>query len=96
MNMPPEKGTVSFLGPRKSNAPPWHQRVFFGAVVLIVGYWAASQYANGLTTTGVFDYVKSTVRGQAFEHYGSTLTEPWSQVSYLVFVQVNGNETQYS
>lgn len=92
--MPPKKGAVSFVGPRRSDTRQWLRGVLFAVVLLVLGYWATSHYANGLTATGIFDYIKSTVRGQAFEQYSSTLTEPWSQVSNLVLVQVDGNETQ--
>ena len=54
-----------------------------------------SCYSNNLTTNTIFDYVKSTVRGQASEQESSTLTEPWSQVSDLVLIQVNGNQEHY-
>ena len=94
MNMPPDRVTKPSLAPRKSSTPPWLQRIFVGATLLAIGNWAASQYSKNLTNKSVFDY-KSTVRGQVSEQYGSTLTEPWSQVSDLVLVQVNGNEKQY-
>ena len=85
--MPPEKVTKPSLAPRKSSTPQWLQRIFVGATLLAVGNWAMSHYSNNL--------VKSTVRGQASEQDSSTLTEPWSQVSDLVLVQVNGNQEQY-
>ena len=57
--------------------------MLIGATLLLAGKWAASQYPNGWTNVNVFDYAKSTVKGQTAEPYSSTLTEPWSHVSEL-------------
>ena len=67
--------------PRLST-PQWLQKSLVGAGLLAFGSWTASQYLSGWISESTLNYVKSTVGGNTIEPYSSTLTEPWSKVSY--------------
>ena len=66
----------------RSSTPQWLQRSLVGAGLLAFGSWTASQYLSGRISESMLSYVKSTVGGDIIEPYSSTLTEPWSKVSY--------------
>lgn len=81
------------LDPPVSFMPQRFRGIFVGAALLAVGRWAANQYGISWTSNSVFDHMKSSVDGQITEPYYSTLTEPWSTVSYpiqVIRVQVYG------
>ena len=44
----------------------------------------ASQYSSDWLSQSILDYVKSTISGETNKPYSSSLTEPWSKVSYRI------------
>ena len=80
---PRNSGTVSADASR-SSTPQWLQKVFVVAGLLVVGSWMASQYSSDWPSQSILDYVKSTISGETNKPYSSSLTEPWSKVSYRI------------
>ena len=64
----------------------FRQGVVVGVALISLLNWTVNQYMSRWAGKRVFDYVKSTLEEQTTEPHGSTLTEPWSKVSYRLFM----------
>lgn len=84
--MSPEKAGKYSAEKPPSSKSQWPRKILVGAGLLAVGIgsWTANQYSIGWTGKSFLDYVKSTSSEKTTKPCRSTLTEPWSKVSYCL------------